>query len=66
MGVMLDQPLIFRVRQKLDSPVLADIPGEVEAQLSGLSLGTKVQPGQTVAISNIGIYGLSTRRKVEQ
>ena len=63
MGVMLDQPLIFRVRQKLDSPVLADIPGEVEAQLSGLSLGTKVQPGQTVAIT-AGSRGIANVRDI--
>lgn len=44
-------PKMLRVRQKFDAPRLADIPGEVDLQLSKLSLGTKVKPGQTVAIS---------------
>ncbi len=44
-------PKMLRVRQKFDAPKLADIPGEVDLQLSKLNLGTKVKPGQTVAIS---------------
>lgn len=42
---------MLRIRQKFDAPRLDDIPGEVERQLAGLKLGTKVRPGQTVAIS---------------
>lgn len=44
-------PRMIRVRQKFDAPVIEDIPGEVDAQLTKLNLGQKVQQGQTVAIS---------------
>ncbi len=48
---MPEYPLMFRIRQKFEGPVLEDIPGEVEAELAGLSLGGRVKPGQTVAIT---------------
>jgi hypothetical protein len=41
---------MFRVRQTFEAPRVADVPGEVEAQLTQLGLGTKVRPGQSVAI----------------
>src|SRR5262245_65460357 len=50
---MSQYPLIFRVRQKFDSPVLAvdRIPATVEAELSRLELGRRVEQGQSVAIT---------------
>ena len=48
---MSDYPQIFRVRQTFERPLVDDIPGEVAAQLAGLSLGERVQPGQSVAIT---------------
>ena len=48
---MSEYPEIFRVRQTFDRPLVEDIPAEVDAQLSSLALGPKVQPGQTVAIT---------------
>ncbi len=47
----VEYPLVFRVRQKFDASQIHDVPGEVEAQLSRLSLGNKIKPGQTVAIA---------------
>ncbi len=50
---MSQYPLIFRVRQKFDSPTLpaSQIPATVEAELSRLELGRRIQAGQTVAIT---------------
>jgi len=48
---MSDYPQVFRVRQSFESPRIDDLPGEVESQLSRLSLSEKVQPDQTVAIT---------------
>lgn len=46
-----DYPHIFRVRQRFDDHRIIDVPGEVDHQLSLLSLGNKIKPGQTVAIT---------------
>ncbi len=48
---MSDYPLMFRVRQQFERPRVDDVAGEVESQLAGLSLGEKIQPGQSVAIT---------------
>lgn len=48
---MTDYPNVFRVLQHFDNPQLHDIPGEVERQLSRLSLGKTISPGETVAIT---------------
>jgi len=50
---MTQYPLIFRVRQKFDSPVLPvdRIPATVEAELSRLELGRRIEQGQSVAIT---------------
>jgi len=50
-GDNTEYPLVFRVRQKFGAPQINDVPGEVENQLSRLSLGGKIRPGQTVAIA---------------
>ena len=60
---MSEYPLVFRVRQRFDDPHLDDVPGEVEAQLSRLSLGTKIKPGQTVAITS-GSRGIADARLI--
>ncbi|MCI0361986.1 MAG: [Fe-S]-binding protein [Planctomycetaceae bacterium] len=68
---MTQYPLIFRVRQKFDSPVLAidRIPATVEAELSRLELGRRIEQGQTVAITagsrGIANIALITRSAVE-
>ncbi len=48
---MAEFPRMFRVRQHFEGPELADVSGAVESELSGLSLGDRVRPGQTVAIT---------------
>ncbi|MCA9268855.1 MAG: DUF2088 domain-containing protein, partial [Planctomycetales bacterium] len=48
---MTDYPHIFRVRQRLERPVVDDVSAEVQAQLAALALGDRVRPGQTVAIT---------------
>ena len=50
-GEMAEFPRMFRVRQHFEGPELADVSGAVESELSGLSLGDRVRPGQTVAIT---------------
>lgn len=44
-------PRMIRVRQNFEAPRVNDIPAEVDRQLTGLNLGSRVQPGQTVAIT---------------
>ena len=55
---MSEYPQIFRVRQTFERPLVEDIPAEVEDQLGRLSLQTRLQPGQTVAIT-AGSRGIS-------
>ncbi len=44
-------PPIFKLRQKIASPRLADIEGEMHALLDGFKLAQKVKPGERVAIT---------------
>ncbi|MFO0918699.1 MAG: lactate racemase domain-containing protein [Planctomycetaceae bacterium] len=44
-------PRMFRVQQTFDTPQLSEVPGEVKKQLAKLALGSKIRPGQTVAIT---------------
>ena len=44
-------PLMFRLGQKLHGPKIDDVPAAVEAELSRLSLRSKVKPGATVAVT---------------
>ena len=44
-------PKVFRLRQSFDAAHIADVPGEVHAQLARLDLGRRVRPGQSVAIT---------------
>ena len=62
---MLEYPLIFRVRQKFKAPVLDNLTREVEMQLAGLSLGSKVQPGETIAVT-AGSRGITDIRHILQ
>jgi hypothetical protein len=45
-------PKMFRMKQELEGPMLADIPGSVRDTIRGLRLQEKVKPGQTVAITS--------------
>ncbi len=58
-------PRMIRVRQKFHAPKIDDIPAEVEQQLAALNLKSKVQPGQTVAITagSRGIANIATITK---
>ncbi len=51
-------PTIFRVRQTFEAPRVADISGEVRAQLGKLQLERKIKPGQSVAIT-VGSRGIA-------
>lgn len=48
---MSEYPQIFRLRQSFERPRVRDVAAEVDAQLSQLSLGEKIQPGHSVAIT---------------
>jgi len=48
---MSDYPLIFRVRQTFERPRVDDVPGEVDSQLSALSLANRIRPGDSVALT---------------
>ena len=60
---MNEYPLIFRVRQRFDAPQVEDKAGEVEAQLSRLSLGNRIKPGQSVAIA-VGSRGIANIQSI--
>ncbi|MBS0266197.1 MAG: DUF2088 domain-containing protein [Planctomycetes bacterium] len=51
-------PKMMRLRQKFDCPRVNDIPGTVAAELKRLNLGTRVKPGQSVAIT-VGSRGIA-------
>ncbi len=55
---MTNYPLMFRVRQKFENPRVEDIPGEVKQQLAQLNLGSRVKPGQSVAVT-VGSRGIA-------
>lgn len=44
-------PQMLRIRQKFDAPRIDDVTEEVERQLASLNLRSKIQPGETVAIT---------------
>lgn len=44
-------PRMLRIRQNFYAPKIEDVPAEVEQQLAALNLASKVQSGQTVAIT---------------
>lgn len=56
---MTAYPEIFRVRQHLERPRIADVEAETEAQLARLQLGQQVKPGQSVAIT-VGSRGIAS------
>ena len=44
-------PRVFRVRQKFERPLVADVAGTVRAELARIGVSLRVKPGQTVAIT---------------
>jgi hypothetical protein len=48
---MAKYPEIFRVRQIFDRPLVEDVSGQVERELSKLRLADRIRPGQTVAVT---------------
>lgn len=51
-------PQVFRVRQRFETPRVADPAAETAAQLAGLGLAAKVRPGQSVAMA-VGSRGIA-------
>ncbi len=54
----MEYPKMFRVKQELEGPMLADVPRAVRDTIRGLGLQGKVKAGQTVAI--LGATGKKT------
>ena len=48
---MANLPKVFKVRQHFQAVECEDVATEVEAKLTGLDLGQRIKPGDTVAIS---------------
>ncbi|MFO0876585.1 MAG: lactate racemase domain-containing protein [Gemmataceae bacterium] len=44
-------PSIVRIRQHLERPQVSDIPGTVRQEMEKLNLGSRIRPGQTVALT---------------
>jgi hypothetical protein len=55
---MSSLPLMFRVRQHFDVPRVDDIPATAEAELARLNLKSRIQPGQSVALT-VGSRGIA-------
>ncbi|MGI8937092.1 MAG: lactate racemase domain-containing protein [Iamia sp.] len=53
-----DLPRVVRVRQRPRGPVVADVAGEVTSGLAALDLGSRVRPGDSVALTG-GSRGLT-------
>jgi len=51
-------PQFFRLRQHFDATHVDNVPAEVERQLARLALGTRIRPGQTVAVT-VGSRGIA-------
>ena len=49
---------MYRIRQSFDTPRLTDVASAVREQLASLNLASRVQPGQTVAIT-VGSRGVA-------
>ena len=47
----LPMPLLYKVRQKLEVPVVEDIPGTVRAELLRIGIDKLVKPGQRIALT---------------
>ena len=47
----MQYPLMFRLGQKLHGTRIDDVPAAIEAELAKLRLGSKIKPGDTVAIT---------------
>lgn len=60
---MTSYPRMFRVRQIVERPLVADIAGTVESELAALKLRDKVKPGQSVAIT-AGSRGIANIRLI--
>jgi len=45
-------PKMFRVKQELEGPMLADIPGSVRETIRSLRLQETVKAGQSIAITS--------------
>ncbi len=48
---MSEYPRMFRLRQHLERPSIADVAGAVEGAMSGLSLEAQIRPRQSVAVT---------------
>ncbi|HIC70102.1 MAG TPA: DUF2088 domain-containing protein [Candidatus Latescibacteria bacterium] len=51
-------PRLMRVRQQFDAPTVEDIPGTIRSEMAKLDLGSRVNKGDSVAIS-VGSRGIA-------
>ncbi|HSB70319.1 MAG TPA: lactate racemase domain-containing protein, partial [Candidatus Methylomirabilis sp.] len=60
MGMIL--PKMYRIRQKLDPPVVADVAAAVRAEIARLDLGGRLKPGGRVAVTggSRGVANIAT------
>ncbi len=58
-------PQMFRVRQQFEGPRVDDIPGTVRSELTRLKLQSRIQPGQSVAVT-MGSRGIANIHLVIQ
>jgi Lactate racemase N-terminal domain len=60
---MTEIPLVRRMRQILDQPVVSDIPGAVREQILGSKLKSKLKPGARVAVA-VGSRGIANIKTI--
>lgn len=51
-------PRMLRIRQHFDAPTVEDIPAAVKEEVTRLNLGSRIEPGQSVAVS-VGSRGIN-------
>ncbi len=51
-------PRMLRIRQHFDAPTVEDIPAAVKEEIARLNLASRVEPGQSVAVS-VGSRGIN-------
>lgn len=51
-------PRMLRIKQHFDAPTVDDIPAAVKEEVARLKLGSRVQAGQSVAVS-VGSRGIN-------
>jgi hypothetical protein len=59
----MELPRFIHVKQALEGPVIADVPREIHDRILQINLGSRIKPGQTIAIT-VGSRGITGIDKI--